>query len=95
MFLRVPVLSFLFLARMGFSKNESISSIAKKRYIGEVLKALRKFEKVDYKLREVKLDINFLVKCQNENIIPNFHKFCWGSENRQNSVVKSLTNRNL
>ena len=63
MFLRVPVLAFLFLATMGFSKSESISSIVKKRYIGEVLKAIRKFEKVIYKIRKVKLDISFLVKC--------------------------------
>ena len=60
---------FLFLARIRFPKNESISSIVQKRYSGEVLKAIRKFEKVDYKLRKAKLDISFLVKCQNENII--------------------------
>ena len=33
-----------------------------------------KFEKVDYKLRKAKLDISFLVRCQNENI-PNFLEF--------------------
>ena len=70
MFLRVAVLVFLFLARIRFPKNESISSIVRKRYSGEVLKAIRKFEKVDYKLRKAKLDISFLDKCQNENIIP-------------------------
>ena len=67
MFLRVAVLVFLFLARIRFPKNESISSIVRKRYSGDVLKAVRKFEKVDYKLRKAKLDISFLVKCQNEN----------------------------
>ena len=76
MFLRVAVLVFLFLARIRFPKNESISSIVRKRYSGEVLKAIRKFEKVDYKLRKAKLDISFLVKCQNENIIP-ILSFVW------------------
>ena len=72
MFLRVAVLVFLFLARVQFPKNESISSIVQKIYSGDVLKAVRKFEKVDYKLKKAKLDISFLVKFQIENIIPNF-----------------------
>ena len=75
MFLRVAVLVFLFLARIRFPENESISSIVWKRYSGEVFKAICKLEKVDYKLRKAKLDISFLIKCQNENIIPNFLKF--------------------
>ena len=86
MFLRVAVLVFLFLARIRFPKNESISSIVRKRYSGEVLKVIRKFEKVDYKLRKAKLDISFLVKCQNEKVIPNFLKIRMANKNLQNSV---------
>ena len=37
--------SFLFLPRIRFPKNEPISSIVRKRYSGEVLKAICKFEK--------------------------------------------------
>ena len=76
MFSRVAVLVFIFLATIRFPKNESILSIVQKRYSGEVLKAIRKFEEVDYKLRKAKLDISFLVKCQNENIIP-ILSFVW------------------
>ena len=96
MFLRVVILVFLFLARIRFPKNESISSIVPKRYNGEVLKVIRKFEKVDYKLRKAKLDISFLVKCQNENIIPNFLKFPLANKNlcKINSTVY-VTNYNL
>ena len=39
MFLKVAIL-----ARLRFRRNESISSIAWKRYSGEVLIAIRKFE---------------------------------------------------
>ena len=95
MFLRVAVLVFLFLARIRFPKNESISSIVRKRYSGEVLKVIRKFEKVDYKLRKAKLDISFLVKCQNENIIPNFLKFRLANKNLQNSVTYKKCQRSL
>ena len=47
LWLRVEVLAFLFLARLRF-KSESISSIVQRRYNGEILKAIRKFEKADY-----------------------------------------------
>ena len=87
--------SFLFFARIRFPKNESISSIVRKRYSGEVLKVIRKFEKVDYKLRKAKLDISFLVKCQNENIIPNFLKFRLANKNLQNSVTYKKCQRSL
>ena len=80
---------FLFFARRGFPKNESIS-IFRKRYSGEVLKVIRKFEKADYELRKAKLDISFLVKCQNEKIIPNFLKFRQASNRKpsQNKILK-------
>ena len=63
MFLSVAVLVFLFLARIRFPKNESISSIVRKRYSGDVLKAVRKFEKVDYKLRKAKIDFDVIKMC--------------------------------
>ena len=95
MFLRVAVLVFLFLARIRFPKNESISSIVRKRYSGEVLKAIRKFGKVDDKLRKSKLEISFLVKCQNKNIISNFLKFRLANKNLQNSVTNKKCQRSL
>ena len=55
MFLRVAVLFFIFLARIRFSKNVLISAIVRKIYSG-LIKAIRKFEKVEHKLRKTKLD---------------------------------------
>ena len=87
MFMRVAVLVFLFLARIRFPRNESIPSIVRRRYSGEILKTIRKFEKVDYKVRKAKLDINFLIKCQRENVIPNFLKFRLADKDLRNSVT--------
>ena len=64
MFMKVAVLVFLFLARIRFPRNDSIASIVRKKCSGEILKTIRKFEKVDYKLRKAKLDIDLLIKCQ-------------------------------
>ena len=95
MFLRVAVLFFLFLARLRFPKSESISSIVQRRYSREILKAIRKFEKADYKLRKAKLDINFLVRCQHENVIPNFLKFRLANKDLRNSVTYRKCQLNL
>ena len=57
--------------------------------------AVRKFEKVDYKLRKGKLDISFLVKCQNENMVPNSLKFRLANKNLQNSVTYRKCQQNL
>ena len=76
---------FLILARIQFPKNEPISSIVRKRYSREVLKTTRKFERIDYKLRRAKFDISFLIKYQNESIIPDFLKFRLANKNLRNS----------
>ena len=93
--MRVAVLVFLFLARIRFPRNESIASIVRKRYSGEILKTIRKFEKVDYKFRKAKLDINFLIKCQRENVIPNFLKFRLANKDLRNSVTYIKCQQNL
>ena len=80
---------------MRYPKNESISSIVRKRCSGEVLKAIRKFEKVDYKLRKAKLDMSFLVKYQNANIITNVLKFRVADKNLRHSVIYRKCQKNL
>ena len=95
MFMGVAVLVLLFLARIRFPRNESIASIVWKRYSGEILKTIRKFEKVDYKLRKAKLDINFLIKCQRQNVIPNFLKFRLANKGLRNSVIYTKCQQNL
>ena len=60
MFMRVAALVFLFLARIRFPKTESIPSIIWRRYGDKVLREVRQFEKLDYKLRKVQLDIFYV-----------------------------------
>ena len=59
MFIRVATLVFLFLARIRFPKTESIASVIRRRYGVKLLKEVRKFEKLDFKLRKVQLDLDF------------------------------------
>ena len=86
---------FLFLARLRFPKSQSISSIVRRRYSGEILKAIRKFEKADYKLGKARLDINFLVRCQYENVVANFLKFRLANKDLRNFVTYRKSQLNL
>ena len=45
------------------------------RYGDKIIKRLTKFEKIDYPLRKAELDLKFLVKCRNNNVILKFLKF--------------------
>ena len=39
---------------------------------GDYIKRLRKFETIDYRLRKAELNLDFLVKCKDNNMITNF-----------------------
>ena len=73
--MRVATLVFLFLARIRFPKTGSIASIIRRRYCEKLLKEVRKFENLDYKLRKVQLDLDFLTNCKDNDITPNFETF--------------------
>ena len=77
MFLRVTVLVFLFLARIHFPRTKSIAAVIRSRYSDKVLKMARKLE--------IKLDIKFLCKCENNDILPNFLCFRTVNKNLKNS----------
>ena len=95
MFTRVEVLVFLFLARVRFLRNKSVACIVRKRYSREIGNTISKFEKVDYKLRKAKFDINFIIRCQRENAIPNFPKFRLTNKDLRNSVTYIKYQHNL
>ena len=67
----------------------------RKRYSGEILKTIRNFKKVDYKFGKAKLDIDFLIKCQRENVIPNFLQFRLTNKDLRNSVTYIKCQQNL
>ena len=95
MFLRVMVLVFLFLARLRFPSTESLPSIVRRRYGSNILKLVRKFEKIDYKLRKAELDICFLHRCDVNDVIPKFLQFRLANKNLRNSVAYKNSQKQL
>ena len=75
MLMIVAAIIFLFLIRLQFPKPKSISEILRRRYGQSILKILRTFEKLNYLIREAELDLEFLLRCRDSNVIPNFLNF--------------------
>ena len=75
MFMKVAATVFLFLIRLRFPHSKSLSQIIRRRYGDKIIKRLRKFEKIDYRLQKAEPDLEFLVKCRDNNLIPKFLNF--------------------
>ena len=71
----IQALVFLFLIRLRFPRNSSIADILVRRYGHPVLKLYRSVERLDYKIRKLKCDVDFLLSCQQQDLIPNFLRF--------------------
>ena len=75
MFMKAAAIVFLFLIRLRFPQSKSLSHIIGRRYGDKIIKRLCKFEKIDYRLRKTELDLEFLVKCRDNNVISKFLNF--------------------
>ena len=65
----------LFLARVRNPKSKSIAEVIRSRYSQNTVKRIRNLEKLDYRLRKAELDLEFLCKCDDNNVVPNFLNF--------------------
>ena len=59
MLLKALDLVFMFLLRLRLPKNLSLIQVIYKRYGNSALKLVRRFEKLDFKHRNVTLDLQF------------------------------------
>ena len=74
-FCLIQVFVFLFLARVLFPMSKSIAVVIRSRYSENTVKRICKLEKLDYRLRKSELDLQFLCKRDDNNVIPNFLNF--------------------
>ena len=58
-----------------FPREKSIASVVRRRYGNQVVKDIRRLEKLDFKHRKIRLDIEFLSSCEHHNVIPKFLQF--------------------
>ena len=70
---------------MLISKPKSRSSIIRCRYGNHVLKIIRRYQKLDYFIRKLDLDIKFLNTSQKNDLCPTFIQYKISSTRLQNS----------
>ena len=76
---------FIFLIRLRFPRNTSITQIIERRYGRRLVNVYRKYERLSKKLNKCKCDIVFLTKCKSFNIVPKFLYFKLYNSNLYNS----------
>ena len=75
MLIRVAALVFLFIIRLRFPSHISIAEVIRRRYGINMVKKLRKLEKLDYKVRKNEADIKYLKLCHQNKMVPKFLNF--------------------
>ena len=75
MVIRVLSLAFLFIVRLKFPLDKSIANIIRSRYNDKAVKLIRRFEKLDFKIRKNEADLDFLQSCQQNHLRPKFLNF--------------------
>ena len=94
-FIHVAVIVFLFFARVRFPKSWSIAEVIRCRYTENTVKRIRKLKNLDYRLRKAKLDLQFLCKCDDSNVVPNFLNFRLANSHIKYSSTYRLCQINL
>ena len=61
--------------------------ISRSLYGDTIIKRLRKFEKIDYRLRKAELDLKVLVRCIDNNVTPRFLNFRLANKSLRSSLT--------
>jgi len=69
------VLVFLFLIRIRFPRNTSITQSIRRRYGKTTLDVYRRIEKNSFRSKKLEKDVKYLNTCKDYGIIPDFIKF--------------------
>ena len=92
----VITLILLFIIKLRFRKGKSIVQILQQRYGKQVLTLFRECERVQFKLKKVKCDIDFLELCLSNSVTPNFVNFkLYHKRLRNTSLYKSFQKKLL
>ena len=92
--LRVITLVFLFLVKCKFPTQFSIISILRKRYGENLVKSVRKLEKLDLKHKKAQVDLEFL-QSYLKNVIPKFLRFKLANRHLSSSHAYNICQKRL
>lgn len=89
----VFTLVFLFIIRCRFPRAHSLATIIRNRYGSNTLRLIRKYEKVDFKIRKIDQDISFLETCKDNDLSPTFLRYKMSSSRLRNSSSYKASQR--
>ena len=92
---RLVALVFTFISRLRFPSGLSIIEVLRNRYGANLVKNVRKLEKIDYKYLKLQRDLDFLQSCQHSNITPKFLRFKLANRNLRSSPVDNTCQKRL
>ena len=95
MFMRVVAIVLLFRIQLRFPLSKSMSQIISGRYGDTTIKRLRKLEKIDYSLRKAELDLEFLIRCRDNNVKPRFLNFRSANDTLKSSLTYAKCQSNV
>ena len=72
-----------------------MAQIIRRRYSDKIIKRLCKFEKIDYRLRKAELDLEFSVKCRDNNVKLKFLNFRLANRSLRFSLIYAQCQSNL
>ena len=84
---------FLFIIRCRFPRTRSLAEVIRNRYGNHVLKLTRRYEKLEYKIRKVSADIEFLEACVDNELCPTFLRYKMSSQRLRNSDTYTASER--
>ena len=93
--MRVVAIVLLFRIQLRFSLSKSMSQIIRSRYCDTIIKRLRKLEKIDYSLRKAELDLEFLIRCRDNNVKPRFLNFRSANDTLKSSLTYAKCQSNV
>ena len=86
---------FIFIARLRFPSGLSIVEVLRIRYGTDLVKNIRKLEKIDCKYYKLQLNLDFLQTCQHSNVIPKFLQFKLANRNLRSSSAYNVCQKRL
>ena len=84
---------FLFIIRCRFPRTRSLAEVIRDRYGSHILKFTRKYEKLEYKIRKVDADIEFLEACVDNNLCPTFLRYKMSTKRLRHSDSYAASQR--
>ena len=83
MIVRVLSLVFIFIVPLKLLSEKSVAEVIRKRYNYNIVKQIRKFKKLDYKIRKNEVELEFLTSCQHNKLTPKLLNFQVASNNQK------------